>query len=108
MRVPNFVLTALAAQGLLASATSIHVDVSQDGDIAVDLNTDPRPAPRVPTAKQSERTRTREQGRKGSVKPLELKENQVDLWYEVHQGFLSVSFAANATYLHEDDNPLTP
>lgn len=74
------------AFGLLVSA-SLHIDISSDGDVAIELDTDQVKHPHQGLPKQSKIHNPVFLNHK---KLHVLKADEIDLGYEVHAGFPSV------------------
>lgn len=77
-------LAALLSFGLHVHAALVHVDVSSDGDIAVDVGMKPQ------SFSRPERGRSGQPVRTSGKTAHKLEEYQVDLDYEIHGGVLSV------------------
>jgi len=82
MKSHSFALIALWAFSSLASASVMHLDISQDGDIALDLDTKQK---KEESPKRS-RTAKPVYGPRGTAHVLD--EYDIDLDYETHRGFL--------------------
>ncbi|KAL8916037.1 MAG: hypothetical protein Q9172_006492 [Xanthocarpia lactea] len=76
-------LVALLSFALHVHAALVHVDVSSDGDIAVDVGMKPKSFSHIGRARSGQPVRT---SRKTAHR---LEEYQVDLDYEIHGGVLS-------------------
>ncbi len=85
MRCQGLGFVALLALGLQVHASFVHVDVSRDGDVAVDVDMKRKVSARP----------ERQQSGKPIYPPRKtahvLEDYQVDLEYEIHAGFPSVS-----------------
>ena len=93
MRAFSLAFAAFAAHGFLVAAATIHVDVSHEGDIELDLDTTAPSASRSGSARQVNhrgRAPTLPRSRVATDGP-KLGEFDVDLYYEIHRGFPSVS-----------------
>ena len=86
MKLLTFVLTTLPAILYLVSAGTVHLDISSSGDVAVDIDTHAQKSTSFPEARAKKSFRPRR------PKAQILEDYQVDLYYEIHQGFLSVRF----------------
>jgi hypothetical protein len=87
MKTGFLTVAALSAFSLFVNARVLHLDVSDGGDVSVDIDLDQKPS-----------GRTRRGSTDRAVPPLlkkvrTLADYQVDLDYEVHQGFLTVTIA---------------
>ncbi|KAI4267859.1 MAG: hypothetical protein L6R35_006820, partial [Caloplaca aegaea] len=76
-------LAALLSFALHVHAASVHVDVSNDGDIAVDVGMKPK------SFSHPERQRSGQPVHTSGKTAHKLEEYQVDLDYEIHGGVLS-------------------
>ncbi|KAI4122739.1 MAG: hypothetical protein LQ341_007275, partial [Variospora aurantia] len=76
-------LAALLSFALHVHAASVHVDVSNDGDIAVDVGMKPK------SFSRPERQRSGQPVHTSGKTAHKLEEYQVDLEYEIHGGVLS-------------------
>ena len=85
MRYHSLGLATLLAFGLHVYAAAVHVDVSRDGDIAVDVDTKPK------SSLRSERRQSAQHGFPSKKAAHVLEDYQVNLGYEIHAGTLSVS-----------------
>jgi len=79
---------ALTIFAFLAKAGHVHVDVSDNGDVAVDIDTTPQ--------RSSSSARVRPAMPEKPIYPSRqhahiIADDEVDLGYEIHKGFLSVS-----------------
>lgn len=84
-------LAALLSFALHVHAASVHVDVSNDGDIAVDVGMKPK------SFSRPERQRSGQPVHTSGKTAHKLEEYQVDLEYEIHGGVLSVSNIGQST-----------
>ena len=85
MRCHSSGFATLLAFALHVHAAVVHVDVSRDGDIAVDVNMKPK------SSLRSERGQSGQPVYAPRKAAHVLEDYQVDLEYEIHAGLLSVS-----------------
>ncbi|KAL9016553.1 MAG: hypothetical protein Q9180_008794 [Flavoplaca navasiana] len=83
MKCHSLGFVALLSFGLLVQASLVHVDVSSDGDIAVDVGTKPK------SFSRPERGRSGRPIHTSGKTAHKLEEYQVNLGYEIHGGILS-------------------
>ena len=81
---------ALSIHAVIANANRVHVDISQNGDIAVDIDNNKA----SPTRQKPERVDKPIYPSRNKAHVLEKYE--VDLGYEIHSGLLSVSTIATS------------
>jgi hypothetical protein len=92
MKIYSLTSFTLSALPVLAAARSIHVDVSNDGEIAVDVtgvNSNEFSLHRTGEERHFKGQNTRKLP--NGFKNRELGEHQVDLGYEIHQGLILVN-----------------